>query len=71
MSDSNSGPPTVSFATTRIRCSSGGPAAGTCLTGASTSPRPNSHQSASAVSAMKTANPSHLLITEPITISAK
>ena len=44
-SDLSSGPPTVSFATTRIRCSSGGLAAGACRTGASCSVRPKSHQS--------------------------
>jgi len=41
------------------------------LTGASASPRPNSHQIASAVSTTNTATPSHLLITEPTTMSAK
>ena len=58
----SSGPPTVSFATTRIRCSSGACDAGTCFGGRSRSPRRNSQNPTPAVRTAKTANPSHLLI---------
>src|SRR5581483_6712944 len=68
---SNSAPPTVSFATTRMRCSFGGLGAGAWRGRSSPRPRSNTQPTAAAVRTANTPTPTHLSIFHPMPISAK
>ena len=69
---SSGSPPTVSFATTRIRRSPSGPLrTGEASTGAAGSRERHHHQTTATLNTMKTTRPAQALITPAIAIRAK